>query len=247
MRALQNAVLEALRRVQRFFEEYAAVLTGLIDLTVARKRLDDVVSSFTDHAFDQDANDRGAKGETARQRDVRIKLRAERMNAIAFIARRNLRSTPQFAALQLPKPTVHGQAFLASAKAMAAAATIHKDTLIAHGLPSTFLDDFTAAITTLDNSMGDREQNHNRRLAATKGLDAEEKQGRLVLSVLDRLLKPALADNDALLRAWQGARHIRRRTGPATAASAGPKTTGPAAPVATPAPATSTTPPVAAA
>jgi hypothetical protein len=127
---------------------------------------------------------------------------------------------------------------------MAAAATIHKDTLIAHGLPSSFLDDFTAAITKLDSSTSDREQNFNRRLAATKGLDAEEKQGRLVLSVLDRLVKPALADNDALLRAWQGARLIRRRTGPSTAASVAPKTTGPEA---TPAPATPTTPPVAAA
>jgi hypothetical protein len=247
MRYLQNAVLDALRRAQLFFEEYAAVLTGLVDLTTARKRLDDVVSSFTDHAFDQDANDRGAKGETAKQRQLRVKLRAERMDPIALIARNNLRSTPQFAALQMPKPAVRGQAFIASAKAMAAAATIHKDTLIAHGLPSTFLDDFTAAITKLDSSTSDREQNFNRRLAATKGLDAEEKQGRLVLSVLDRLVKPALADNDALLRAWQGARLIRRRTGPATAASAAPKTTGPEATPATPAPATPTTPPIAAA
>jgi hypothetical protein len=42
MRFLQNAVLAALKRVQLFLDQYAAVLATLIDLTAARKRLDDV-------------------------------------------------------------------------------------------------------------------------------------------------------------------------------------------------------------
>ena len=247
MRFLQNAVLAALKRVQLFLDDNAAVLAAIVDLTAARKRLDAVVASFTSHAYDQDASDRGAKGETAKQRQLRVKLRGQRMAPIALIARKNLRTTPEFAALQMPKPTVSGEAFIASGKAMADAATIHKDTFIEHGLPSTFLDDFKAAITSLDSSISDREQNYNRRLAATKGLDEREKQGRLVLSVLDSLLEPALVDNDALTRGWQGARLIRRRTGPTAAAPAAPTTpTTPTTPGAgaspvTPAPATPTT------
>jgi hypothetical protein len=243
MRFLQNAVLAALKRVQLFLDEYAAVLAVLVDLTAARKRLDDVVASFAEHAYNQDAGNRGAKGESAKQRQLRLNLRAQQMDPIALIARKNLRTTPEFAALQMPKPTVSGQAFIASAKAMADAATVHKDTFNEHGLPATFLDDFKAAITKLDRSINDREQSYNRRLAATKGLDTKEKQGRLVLSVLDSLVEPALADNDALLRGWQGARQIRRRPGPTTSNPATPGT--PATSVAgaspaTPAAATST-------
>jgi hypothetical protein len=243
-------VLSALKRVQLFLDEYAAVLAAIVDLTAARKRLDAVVASFTGHAYDQDASDRGAKGETAKQRQLRMKLRSQQMEPIALIARKNLRTTPEFAALQMPKPTVSGEASIASAKAMADAAAIHKDTFIEHGLPSTFLDDFKAAITKLDSSISDREQNYNRRLSATKGLDEKEKQGRLVLSVLDSLLEPALADNESLLRGWEGARLIRRRTGPTAVAPVASNPTGAGASPATPAPATPitpTTPPVAAA
>src|SRR5205085_1346838 len=82
------------------------------------------------------------------------------------------------------------------------------------------------AITTLESSMSDREQNYNRRLSATEGLDAQEKQGRLVLSVLDKLLQPALLDNDSLKRGWEGARQIRRRPGPGAATPTAPTTPG---------------------
>lgn len=73
--------------VQFFLDEYAAVLAALVDLTAARKRLDGVVASFTDHAYSQDAGDRGAKGETAKQRQLRVNLRGQQMAPIALIAR----------------------------------------------------------------------------------------------------------------------------------------------------------------
>lgn len=138
MKFLQNAVLAALKRVQLFIDAYAAVLAALLDLTAARKCLDAVVASFNDHAYNQDATDRGVKGETAKQYQLRVRLRGERMEPIALIARKNLRSTPEFVALQMPKPTVRGEAFLASATAVADAAAIHKDIFIAHGMPKPF-------------------------------------------------------------------------------------------------------------
>jgi hypothetical protein len=102
MRFLQNAVLSALKRVQLFLDEYAAVLAAIVDLTAARKRLDAVVASFTDHAYNQDAGSRGAKGETAKQRQLRVQLRSKQMDPIALIARKNLRTTPEFAVLGGP-------------------------------------------------------------------------------------------------------------------------------------------------
>lgn len=250
MKYQENAVLDALLRAQPFLDENAASLTG-VDLTAARKRLDDVVVTFTAHAFDQDVGSRGAKGETAKQRQLRLELRRQQMEPVAVVARRNLRTTPEFASLQMPKPSVVGQAFLASARGMADAATIHQDTLVTHGLPATFLDAFKAAVTAFEGSLNDREKNRNRRIGATKGLEVEEKQGRTILSVLDALVQQALADNESLLHAWQAVRHIRRKTGPAAAAAVlpsavAPTPTGVQASAPTPLPVSESTPAAAA-
>jgi hypothetical protein len=179
MRDQQNAVLDALQRVQRFLDENAALLTG-VDFTTARKRLDEVVTTFSAHALDQDVGDRGAKGETAKQRQLRLKLRRQRMEPIAVIARRNLRSVPEFRSLQMPKRTVRGQAFNASARGMADAATIHKDTLVAHGLPSTFLDDLRGGIAIRRSGWFDLPRSRTLFMDVFQGPRAIEKLGRWV-------------------------------------------------------------------
>jgi hypothetical protein len=237
MKDRQNAVLDALQRAQQFLDENASSLTGVVDLAGARHRLDDVAASFNAHAFNQDVGARGAKGETAKQRQLRLKLRREQMDPVALLARRNLRAVPEFVALQMPKRTLRGPAFLASAKAMADAATIHTDTLVAHGLPSSFIDNFKSAVTKLEGSFLDRERNLTRRVGATKGLALEEQNGRTVLSILDSLVEQALANNESLLQAWQTARLIRARPGVVTGHSAAPApsaTSGAEAPTPTP-------------
>jgi len=104
------------------------------------------------------------------------------------------------------------QTFRASARGMADAATVHKDTLVVHGLPATHLDDLEAGIVKLETSISDREKGRAERAGATKGLAVEEKNGQTVLSVLDSLVEQALGgDNESLLRKWQSVRRIRRR------------------------------------
>jgi hypothetical protein len=225
MRKSQNAVLGALKRAHRFLEENAALLALLLDLSGALRRLAKVLASFTAHAFDQDVGERGEKGETAKQRQLRLSLRRHQMEPIAIIARGNLRIVPEFAALQMPKQWVRGQAFLASAKGMIEAATIHHDILIEQGLSSNFIDEFKEGVEELASSMSERERSRTRRTSATTGLDVEEKNARMILNVLDAQLERALADNESLLRGWQSARLIRRQPGAAAAPAATPTQT----------------------
>jgi hypothetical protein len=222
MKSVENAVLGALVRAKHFFDENGVALTGVVDLEAARKRLDDVTTTFTAHALEQDAGSRGAKGETAKQQQLRVKLRRQQMEPVAVIAKRNLRDTPEFAALEMPKKSLVGAAFLASARGMADAATIHQETLVTHGLPATFLDAFKAAVTKFEASLNDRETSRTLRIKATKALDLEEKQGRTVLKVLDGLMEQALAHDEALLHAWQAARLIRRKPGGVAGAAVAP-------------------------
>jgi hypothetical protein len=235
MRVRQNAVLAALLRAKRFATENLAQLTSAVDVTAVLKRLDDVIASFTTHAVAQDANTRSAKGETEKQRQLRLTLRTQEMKPVAEIARRNLRTVPEFKALQMPPRSAKGPAFLASAQAMANAATIHKDALIERGLPVDFLDQFQATLTTLENSVSDREKNRAGRHGATKGLVFEEQEGRSVLKVLDALVQRALRGNEALLATWAGARTIQQRpASPSTTPSTTPVTPTTTPPSSTP-------------
>jgi len=235
MLGIQDAVSDALTRSQGFLDENAAQLTR-VDFTAARKRLDEVAADLSSHALDQHVGSRTAKGETAKQQQLRVKLRREQMVPVALIARKNLRSVPEYASLQMPKAALRGEAFLASASGMADAATIHKDTLIAHGLPSTFLDDFKGGVANLAVSLSNREKNRSQRVRATKALSVAETNGRTVLGVLDALVQEPAGDNAALLRQWKSARLIRRRPG-ARATATAPATTPSTTPSTAPAPA----------
>jgi hypothetical protein len=206
-----------------------------VDLTGARKRLDDLIASFTTHAYDQDAHNRSAKGETEKQRQIRLKLRKQEMAPIAEIARRSLQTVPEFRELQMPPRSAKGQAFLVSAKAMVDAASKYKDALLERGLPSDSLDQFQALLTTFAASVGDRKQKRDQRMGATKGLAFQDKEVRSVLKVLDALVRRALDGNTTLLGTWDGARTIYYKSG------GGAKTTTP--PPGTPAtPVTAATP-----
>jgi len=236
MRTVQNAVLAALLRAKRFVADNLTQFLSAVDLTVVLKRLDDVIASFTTHAIDQDGNSRSAKGETEKQRQLRVTLRTEQMKPIAEIARRDLRTVPEFKALQMPPRSAKGAAFLASATAMANAATTHKDALLVRGLPADSLDQFQGSLTTLASSLSDREKSLTRRMGATKGLTFEEQEGRSVLKVLDALVQRALRGNESLLATWKGARAIRRRPGGARTTPSATPVTPITTPASTPAP-----------
>ena len=216
MRTVQNAVLGALERAKPFIDENATQLTAVVDFTAVRIRLDDIIASFNTHAVDQDAHDRAIKGESAKQQQLRDQLATDIMRPIAEIARHNLRTTPEFKALHMPRQ-LSGPAFLASAKGMAEAAAIHKDTLIERGLPADFLDHFQTALAAFATSVTDRDQSRTLRMGATRGLLLQEQEGRSVLKVLDALVNRALRGNPVLLATWRGARTIRSRPGGAAA------------------------------
>jgi hypothetical protein len=220
----------ALLRAQRFITEHMAQLTGAVDLTVVLQRLATVIANLSTHAFDQDSNYRSAKGETEKQRQLRLKLRNEQMSPIAAVARHYFRTVPEFKELQMPPRSAKGGAFIASASAMIHAASTYKTELLARGLPSDFLEQFQATFKTFEGSLMDREQNLNQRKGATKGLGLEVKEGRNVLKVLDASVRRALSEDGALLGTWDAARAIHQRpTPPATT----PSTTTTSTPAAT--------------
>ena len=238
MRSSQDAILAALLRAQRFLTENLGQLASVVDLTIARRRLDDLIASFTTHAVDQDGYNRSSKGETEKQRQLRLTLRTQQMVPIAEIARRSLRAVPEFKALQMQSRWAKGAAFLGGARAMADAAVIHKDALLERGLPADSLDQFQSLLAKLEESGSDRHKSRTQRMGATKALVFEEQEGRSVLKVLDALVRRAIPANEALLATWAGA--IRTTPGRPVAAATQSSTASPAPVVAPASTATST-------
>jgi hypothetical protein len=222
MKFRENAVSETLHRVQPFLADHRESFTEADpeDLARAQQKLDDVVALLMNFGVDQDAGSRGAMGETAKQRQLRLDLSNEWLKPIAVIARRNLRKVPEFAALQPPKASARGHAFTASARGMAVAAAAHREALVRYGLPESFVEDLNTAVDELEASLSDRESNRARRVAATKGLEDATKEARTILAVLDALVRRWAKGNETLLRQWEVARLVRRRPGPVSATGA---------------------------
>jgi hypothetical protein len=250
MHVLQEFILEALRRVQRFLEDNTPLLDA-VNQSEARKRLDETVTQMGSHAVDQVAGRRSAVGETAKQRAMRLALRNNYMEPIAVIAGQKLREQPEFTVLRLPPWNVKGARLTAAATDMANAAEKYTDLFVQAGLPTDFVAQLRAATVRLDESIDVRGQGRGQQVGATSGLKAVASQARALIRVLDAVVRPKLGTNDALLREWDFAIHITR---PRTVASATPAGTTSSStstsagstptPAATPKPATTVTPAV---
>ncbi|HTE44985.1 MAG TPA: hypothetical protein VK636_07060 [Gemmatimonadaceae bacterium] len=212
MRYQQNAVLTSLRRAQQFLDANAGVL-GDVNKS-ARVELDEVVAQLTTLSVAQDGGARGSKGETSRQHALRVALRRKHMTPIAQVAKYKLQAVPEFAALTLPPSTVSAQSDVAAAQAMADAASVHAQTFIDSGLPSTFLVDIRAAAAAVNDSILGRSTHQTRRNGATAGLAATEKRGRSMLKVLTALVMAHVGDDAQLSREWASAKKIQRKPGP---------------------------------
>lgn len=222
MKDREIAVIEALLRTQSFLTENMAALAGEdpIELARPRAKVDEVLTRLMRFSLDQDIGQRGALGETATQRQLRIDLRNEWLKPIAAIARRNLPRTPEFDALQLPRASARGPAFIASARGMASAAAEHREALVAYGLPDNFVAALNTALDRFEVSVAGGESCRSRHIHATKGLEVETREARTVLTVLDALVGRWAKENDPLRAAWKGARLIRRRPGPMSGTAA---------------------------
>src|SRR6266566_9611967 len=129
MRSTTGSVLETLRRTQGFLEAHASLLDE-VNRSSSRRNLDDVAAKLATHAVTQDGSTRGSKGETAKQRTLRLALRFNHMRPIALVARQRLRDVPEFEALRMPRASVVGQKLVAAAGGMADAAEHHTAVLI---------------------------------------------------------------------------------------------------------------------
>jgi hypothetical protein len=121
---------------------------------------------------------------------------------------------------------------------MADAATPHASVFTDAGLPADFVAQLLAAASTVEASLGDRNESTNNRVKAGSGLSTTSRKGRHVVKVLNALVRLQVADGSDLLNAWVSAKRFYAVAGAGAVGAVAPSATPVAAPpvVATAAP-----------
>lgn len=227
MRIQEGAVLETLRRIQRFLDDQGAVLEAL-NRSRARKRLDEAADQMAGHAVAQIGGRRMAEGETARQRVLRAELRYDHMQPIAIIAGQQLRERPEFKLLRLPRWKVRGAGLIVAARDMANAAERYSSLFVEEGLAPDFVAELRSVADRLEQSVTARGESQGQRAGATAGLKAEARRARGCIRLLDSLVRRTLGKSEELLREWEVASNVQRHRRSVSAASAHDTSAAPA-------------------
>ncbi|MEX2177585.1 MAG: hypothetical protein WD801_02665 [Gemmatimonadaceae bacterium] len=193
-----RSALRRFRRVQEFLGT-----TEVAGTKVKRDELSEVVQEMSSSGEEQDASDRLARGETARQRALRGAVWNRHMVPISRIARRTLGVPGMDTKFFLPPKRADNEAILAAARGMAQAAEQHAQAFAQQGLPAEFLTDFRSAIDALAGALTVRVQGLRRRKTSREALAELVKRGVAAVDVLDAIVTPRLEDQPEVLAAWK--------------------------------------------
>jgi hypothetical protein len=227
MNAYETRVSEAFRSVEGWADSHKDLIppeaAGQVEV------LRGVNQRLAQCVIDQEHEGRVRIGGTVTVQQLRQELRQHHLVPIAAMARSAVTVTPELAAaLRVPQPTADNAKLLASANAIAKLGEAHKEVLVQHGLPASFVEDLRTAAGALQAAMDERRQTTSRRVGATKAIAAELKMGRLVVQSLDIALTRVLRGQPGLLAAWRNAKRVTVK--PVHTARALDTTATPAAP-----------------
>ncbi len=199
---------DSFERTQEFLTQHPFA-DSPADLGAQARELDEVIAGLNDESLEQEASTRNV-AVLAQARDAaREELYKDHMRPIAVIAREVFGRTGTDRAFRLPRSWASNQPLLAAAGAMADAADRAKDTFVARGMPADFVDQLRAAARRLDDVRQGRTESARRRVTSTAKIDDLLRRGRSAVRQLDGLLRPRLAKDPALLRAWESATRVR--------------------------------------
>jgi len=212
MEQKQQRVLDSLRRVQDFLDAHAGIL-GALRTSAGGKQLADAIVALTSHTDIQGATELALSGQMSHQRAVTSDLRESHMMPIATFARAKLRGVPDFAALTKSGAGLQPKPLVRAARAMATAAAPPADAFTAAGFPADTVQQLSAAADALDQAIVDRANAQVQRVAATKGISQELKNGREAMEMLNAVVSKQLVKNASLLAGWRAAKRVTAKMG----------------------------------
>jgi hypothetical protein len=207
MKTHDDRVSQMLRGVEGWVDAHPTLLPAEAANQVETLR--GVNQRLAQYVIDQEQHDRARSGATVNIQQLRHDLRQDHLVPIATMARSVVTITPELeVALRVPRIEADNAKLLASANAIAAIGEAHKDVLVQHGLPTTFVDELRAEAAELQTAVDGRRQAQSSRVGATKSIAVELKAGRLAVQRLDVVLRRTLRAQPGLLAEWQNTKRV---------------------------------------
>jgi hypothetical protein len=218
MQEYQNERHQALRRIQRFMDQYDSSL-GTLNTSRPRAELDELVSALDALVVEQ----RVATADHARwvlvKHARRHELKRDHMHPISTIARAYLHATPEIG--DLAPRLEHGSdtALLAAASAMVASAAQHRAAFARQQLSGRFIQQLLAAAAAVAEAVREQAKSQERRSAAGAEVARVLTEAATLVPVLSALVELRIRCDVALLAAWRAAKRVRAaaRSEPAAA------------------------------
>lgn len=224
MRTRHKHILSLLRRVNTFV---GTVKAPGDPLATAARELAESITRLEDFGARQEEHNRRMLALTTRARARARTLRSDHLRSVSLAARAALphESTDAVAleqSVRLPRYGVDYEQVVLAARGVASVAEAHQERLRAAGLPAQFLESLEAAASELVALIGERAEEFQRRVAATKGVESSADRGLAMVRLLDSLVRPLIRDDAVRLVEWERViRRTRSSGGATTTADAG--------------------------
>jgi hypothetical protein len=213
MKDTQRNTLDAGRRSKGFHDRHAAVIGDAVT-PILRELLDQGVADLEAYQLEQRTATDSAKGMTVVLKQKRDDIHKQFGQGIRSIADNSLSNTPEYLSLLLPsRARTHGD-FLAATTVLAAAAAVHEQVLLDHGLHTDFLVRLNAAILDLARATYERGRYRGRKAAARAGLVVADLKEKDALLTMDSNMTHVLRQDASLAADWEASSKIHVTTTP---------------------------------
>jgi len=210
MNTQHRRVYDALRRAGQFTTRHASLL-GRAGMPAARRRLDDSVRAIARWTFlwwIMDVLDGTLR---ARIHQVRHDLRIGPMRLVVTAARARLRDQVELGALRVPKRHATCGEFILAANLFADVFTRHQEAFEAAGLASETGATLRDGADAIARDVAKRAKARASGAYWQRKIDERVRTARGDLAIMEAEIRPALARNRWLARAW---RETKGGTGP---------------------------------
>lgn len=229
MQIWQGNLIEALRGIQAFLDQYAGVL-GTIPGSGARKKLDAQVAELMARSAAQDSSRIASLNATQLQYERRVVVLRDHMTPIARIAAAEVEPGPDIHALTMPARGASTQQLYAAAMGMAEAAEPYAAMFVNAGLADDFIAQLRGAANDLLAPVDSRTLSRGVRKGATATMMVLSSRVRKTVRVLDALIQRELQDDTDLLAQWKSVKRPAAKAGKsrrATTATPRPEASAP--------------------
>jgi hypothetical protein len=206
MQKTHGAVLAALIQVQSFLDENDGTLRQ-VNVTGARQTVDDVITTLSARASDQDMHRRMSSGARAKHLASRRVLLEQHIRAISGAARLAEGKTPALSGITAPPMKTPTPALLAAAEGNLRLAE-QNQAVLTPILGEGFLEQLRAAMAEVQDATATGRTSRTKRAAATAAMLAEVERGKNAVRVLDGLVLRNLGGDVALEREWRARRKV---------------------------------------